>query len=123
LLHPDCFPHLPEWRPCLWSFCHDVTLREKVLDGYAFPLSCRYMALQITSTKAGSGLVALNVWLAGIGRDPVTAWRWRKRGWLKTVNICGRQYISAEARAEFERRAAAGECSREHKTPAGKKAA
>jgi hypothetical protein len=47
----------------------------------------------------------------------VTAWRWRKKGWLKTVNICGRQYVMPEAIAEFNRRAAAGEFASEHKTP------
>jgi len=44
-----------------------------------------------------------------IGVAPITAWRYRKRGWLQTVNIAGRQYLTAEAAAEFKRRALAGE--------------
>jgi hypothetical protein len=39
----------------------------------------------------------------------VTAWRWRKRGWLKTVNIAGRPYLTDKALA--------GEFAKEHKTP------
>jgi len=47
----------------------------------------------------------------------ITAWRFRKRGWLQTVNICGRQYVTADGIAEFTRRAAAGEFAQEHKAP------
>lgn len=47
----------------------------------------------------------------------ITAWRWRKKGWLQTVNINGRQYVTCEAVANFKRRAAAGEFSAIHKTP------
>jgi hypothetical protein len=41
----------------------------------------------------------------------------RKRGWLKTINICGRQYVTAEAIEEFMRRAESGEFAKEHPTP------
>jgi len=43
------------------------------------------------------------------GLSPVSLWRFRKRGWLKTIVIAGRHYVSREAIAEFNRRAAAGE--------------
>ena len=46
----------------------------------------------------------------------MTAWRWRKRGWLKTVNIAGRPYLTDKALAEFLRRAEAGEFAKEPKT-------
>ena len=46
-----------------------------------------------------------------------TAWRWRRKGWLLTVNICGRQYVTDKGLAEFLRRAEAGEFAQEHKTP------
>jgi len=36
-------------------------------------------------------------------------WRDRKKGMLKTVNICGRQYILRAEIARFNERAAAGE--------------
>ncbi|MGA2446564.1 MAG: hypothetical protein ABSG50_14170 [Opitutaceae bacterium] len=57
--------------------------------------------------------VALDKWIADVGINPSTAWHWRKRGWLKTVNIAGRHYLTAAQRAEFIRRAEAGEFAKE----------
>ena len=67
-----------------------------------------------------SGLVSFEKWLEEINKTPATGWRWRKRGWIETVNICGRLYISRAVIAEFERRAAAGEFSKVHETPSRK---
>jgi hypothetical protein len=64
-----------------------------------------------------AGLMALNTWLEKLGVTPITGWRWRKKGWIKTINICGRVYISLAAIAEFCRRAEAGEFEKEHKAP------
>jgi hypothetical protein len=61
--------------------------------------------------------VALNRFCEQIGIADVTAWRWRKQGWLKTANIAGRQYVMPEDMEEFKRRASAGEFAKEHKTP------
>jgi hypothetical protein len=72
----------------------------------------------IQSPQRGEGtIVALNNWLAQVGVAPVTAWRWRRKGWLKTVNIMGRVYITDDALREFKRRAEAGEFAKEHKAP------
>jgi hypothetical protein len=68
-----------------------------------------------------SNLLPYDSWLTGIKKTPATGWRWRKRGWIETVNICGRLYISRAAIAEFERRAAAGEFSQAHKAPSREK--
>lgn len=65
-------------------------------------------------------VISLNKWLVEVGVRPITAWRWRKRGWLKTVNIAGRQYLTQEAIDEFHCRAVAGEFAQEHKVPARK---
>jgi hypothetical protein len=62
-------------------------------------------------------LIAYDAWLASLPISAATGWRWRKRGWIPTVNIAGRVYISRSAIAEFERRAAAGEFAQEHITP------
>ncbi len=62
-------------------------------------------------------IVALNTWLEQVGVTPVTAWRWRRKGWLRIVNIQGRVYLTPEAIAEFQRRAEAGEFAKEHKAP------
>jgi predicted site-specific integrase-resolvase len=55
-----------------------------------------------------------------VGVTPCTAWRWLKRGWLKTVNIAGRQYLTQEAIDEFHHRASAGEFSQVNKVPSRK---
>ena len=53
--------------------------------------------------------VALDKGIADVGINPSTAWQWRKRGWLKPVNIAGRYYITAAQSVEFVSRAEAGE--------------
>ena len=52
--------------------------------------------------------MALGRFLEATGTSAVTAWRWERRGWLKTVRIAGRKYVTAEALQEFNRRLAAG---------------
>jgi len=70
----------------------------------------------------GAAVVSLSQWLEQVGVTTCTAWRWRKRGWLKTVNIAGRQYLTQEAIDEFHRRASAGEFSQVNKVPTHKQA-
>ena len=74
---------------------------------------------EIPSNGSGS-LIAWSAWLRSIPVDPVTGWRWRGRKWIQTVNIAGRLYVSRDAIAEFERRAAAGEFSKTVRTPGRK---
>jgi hypothetical protein len=66
----------------------------------------------------GAAVVSLSRWLEQVGVTTCTAWRWRKRGWLKTINIAGRQYLTQEAIDEFHRRASAGEFSQVNPTSA-----
>jgi hypothetical protein len=80
------------------------------------PLHGRDMPNQTILTTA-SDLLAYDQWLASLPISAATGWRWRKRGWLPTINICGRVYVSRSAIAEFERRATAGEFSKTHVTP------
>jgi hypothetical protein len=70
-----------------------------------------------TTATPASDLIAYDHWLAQLPISPATGWRWRKRGWIPTVNICGRVYILRSAIAEFEARAAAGEFAQVHRTP------
>ena len=44
-------------------------------------------------------IISLDKWREQIGVTVCTVWRWRKKGWLKTVNICGRQYVNDQERA------------------------
>ena len=65
-----------------------------------------------TQTQNGSGfraVVSLAKWMEQVGVTACTAWRWRKKGWLTTINIAGRQYLTQEAIDEFNRRAGAGD--------------
>lgn len=62
------------------------------------------------------GPIPLRKWSRERGLSPVTAWRMRRRGWLKTINIAGKPYLTQAALVEFERRAEAGEFARQ---PAG----
>jgi hypothetical protein len=63
----------------------------------------------LTSSIPEAPPMALDRWTADVGINPSTAWQWRKRGGLKTVNVAGRHYITAAQRTEFLRRAEAGE--------------
>jgi hypothetical protein len=74
------------------------------------------------SDQAVSNLLAFDRWLKDIDRTPATGWRWRNRGWIKTINVCGRLYISRDEIKRFETRAAAGEFSKTHVTPKRKEA-
>ncbi len=76
---------------------------------------------KICSDTPGA-IISLQKWMEQVGVTQITAWRWRKRGWLKTVNIAGRQYLTQEAIDEFHRRAVAGEFAQEHKVPKRKEA-
>ncbi len=71
----------------------------------------------MTDQNTTSNLVSYEKWLEAIGKTPATGWRWRKRGWIATQNICGRLYVHREAIADFERRVAAGEFAKTHKIP------
>lgn len=44
-----------------------------------------------------------------MGVSDATFWRWRRRGWLRTIQIAGRCYVDVEDMNEFRRRAKAGE--------------
>lgn len=61
--------------------------------------------------------ISLTRFIKQMGINTITAWRWRRDGKLRTVNICGRVYVPAEEVANFNRRAAAGEFARTHVTP------
>lgn len=65
-------------------------------------------------------IMSLNLFLLQAGISAPTAWRWRKAGLLRTVNIYGRQYLTREGIEEFTRRATAGEFAKEHKAPKGR---
>ena len=74
----------------------------------------------IEDSTSSTAVISLSKWLAQVGVTHITGWRWRRKGWLKTVNIAGRQYLTQEAIDEFHRRAVAGEFSQVHIVPSRK---
>lgn len=58
---------------------------------------------------AGHPPLALDLYIRQSGLSPATCWRYRKRGWLKTIVIAGRHYVTRDAIAEFNERAQRGE--------------
>ena len=69
------------------------------------------------SRAPASPIVLFGLFLESLGVTPPTGWRWRKLGWIKTLNIAGRVYISREEINRFQQRAASGEFSKTHAVP------
>ena len=61
--------------------------------------------------------LALDKFIEQSGLSAVTVWRYRRAGWLKTLNICGRHYLTRAEIARFNARAASGEFAREPARP------
>lgn len=57
-------------------------------------------------------IMSLDEFMEQSGLSGVTLWRYRKKGMLSTVNICGRHYVLRSEIARFNARAAAGEFAR-----------
>jgi hypothetical protein len=62
-----------------------------------------------TIGQPATGLRAARAICRDRGISDVTLWRWKRRGWIKTVNISGKIYVDLQSLAEFDQRAAAGE--------------
>ena len=61
--------------------------------------------------------LALDRFIEQSGLSVVTVWRYRRAGWLNTLNICGRHYLTRSEIARFNTRAAAGEFAKEPARP------
>jgi len=75
-----------------------------------------------TMEQSVSPLVCFNTFLESLGVTQATGWRFRKRGWVRTVNLAGRLYVARSEIERFHQRAASGEFSQIHKTPNQKNA-
>jgi hypothetical protein len=79
--------------------------------------------MQHNKTKEAAALIdseppiALDKFIQQSGLSPVTVWRYRRAGWLNTLNICGRHYLTRCEIARFNARAAAGEFARRPARP------
>lgn len=61
-------------------------------------------------------LMSLSKFQEGMGVSPTTTYRWRKKGWLHTVNIAGRHYILKKQFDEFLTHAEHGDFALLHST-------
>jgi hypothetical protein len=61
--------------------------------------------------------LALDKFIEQSGLSAVTVWRYRRAGWLNTLNICGRHYLTRSEIARFNARAAAGEFAKQPTRP------
>ena len=78
------------------------------------------MQQAMENSNAAGAVISLAKWVEQVGVTPCTAWRWRRKGWLKTINISGRQYLTQAAIDAFHRRAVAGEFAQAPKVPTRK---
>ena len=84
------------------------------------------MTSQTNSSQSGDVLplsafppISLDLFMRQTGLSPASCWRYRKRGWLKTVVIANRHYVTREAIADFNKRAAQGEFAGTIPNPSG----
>lgn len=60
----------------------------------------------------GRPILSLRTFTKQAGISDTTAWRWRRNGWLVTVNIAGRPYLTDKSLGDFLRRVEAGESAK-----------
>lgn len=69
--------------------------------------------LSKTTPKAVAGITSASVYRRQLGVSKTTLWRYRRNGWLKTINVLGKLYITREAIAEFEAMMRSGALAKE----------
>lgn len=60
---------------------------------------------------------ALDKFTQEIGVSRVRMWRWRKLGYIKTHNLAGKQFVTAEEARRFVSRLESGEFAKHTKVP------
>ena len=73
------------------------------------------MINELNSDLNGQELLPFNSFLKSNGRSASCGWRWRQKGWITTINISGRLYVSKAECERFHQRAAAGEFAQKNK--------
>ena len=63
--------------------------------------------------QAIAGITSLSVYRRQLGVSKTTLWRYRRNGWLKTINVLGKLYITRESIAKFEAMMRSGELAKE----------
>ena len=70
-------------------------------------------------TNNTDGLLSWDSFLRDAGLSPTTGWRWKKAGFIETININGRLYCRHSEMARFLEAAARGDYAKE--SPAGRR--
>ncbi len=63
--------------------------------------------------QAIAGITSLSVYRRQLGVSKTTMWRYRRNGWLKTINVLGKLFVTREAIAKFEAMMRSGELAKE----------
>lgn len=63
--------------------------------------------------EAVAGITSATVYRRQLGVSKTTLWRYRRNGWLKTINVLGKLYVTRESIAEFEAMMRSGALARE----------
>lgn len=75
-----------------------------------------HMAVELTAEERAwcetQPPLALDSFIEQVGRDPATIRVWREKGFFRTYDICGLQYVTRAEMMIFNRRLAAGEFGR-----------
>ena len=67
---------------------------------------------QITP-EAVAGITSASVYRRQLGVSKTTMWRYRRNGWLKTINVLGKLYVTRESIAEFEAMMCSGKLAKQ----------
>ncbi len=71
----------------------------------------------ISTSLPTRGIKPMSRFCEDNGITRATGWRWRRNGWINTINIYGRQYVTRDEEERFLSRALRGEFHRESHTP------
>lgn len=66
-----------------------------------------------TTPEAVAGITSLSVYRRQLGVSKTTLWRYRRNGWLETINVLGKLYVTRKAIAQFEAMLCSGELAKE----------
>ena len=91
----------------------DTACRSEENNVQASRLAQSVQATQAPNQQSSSSLVSLTAYGRALNRSKATMWRYRKRGWLKPVNILGKLYLTRESITEFEARVLRGDFSKD----------
>lgn len=91
----------------------DAASRSEENNIQASRLAQSIQASQAPDQKSASNLVSLAAYGKALNRSKATMWRYRKRGWLKPVNLLGKLYLTKQAIEEFEAKVLRGDFAKD----------